>query len=144
MKTSKRLALSLLAGVWLAPAGTGARIPFELLWSGSQFGNGATAAGWVMLDDAVVRNPGWFAGALAWGGFTDLIMTVTGAGTGDGTFTSADFGLVIWDTGGARLDLTAELVGQPTAGSRWGTVPSSGEAGEFNLFRASPEAPKAS
>ena len=117
MKTAKLIILSLLSAAWLAPMASAASISFDLVWSGTPFGNSAAATGVITLDDAVVPNPGTYFGPLAAGGFTDLTITVTDAGAGDGTFTSADFGSITWNTGLAALDLTDELVGQPTLGA---------------------------
>ena len=136
MKTPKLFIWSVLFAAFLTPKTFAAPIVFELVWSGAPFGNGASATGVITLDDAVVANPGSYFGPLAGGGFSDLSFTVTGSGAGDGNFTSADFGSITWNTGGATLDLTHELVGQPTPGAPWGTVPSSGEAGDFNLFNS--------
>jgi hypothetical protein len=53
------------------------------------------------------------------------------------------FGGIHWDTGGATLDLTKELVGQPTGGSPWGTAGKlcAGNAGDFNLVTYSGSGP---
>jgi HYR domain/SdrD B-like domain/PA14 domain/Thrombospondin type 3 repeat len=141
MKTTKLFLLALLSATWFASMSLAAPIQFELVWSGAPFGNSAFASGMVTLDDAIVPNPGSYSGPLAGGGFTDLIMTITGAGADDGTFDSTDFNSISWNTGGGTLDLTEELVGQPTFGLPWGTVPSAGEAGDFNLFSSKAGAP---
>lgn len=80
-----------------------------------------------------------------------LTLTVSNALIGNGTFTLSDFGGIIWNTNGAALDFTKELVGQPTfggLGENWGTVVSAppggfydgtveeptSYGGDFNLF----------
>jgi hypothetical protein len=70
-----------------------------------------------------------------------LQVTVSGATSGNGTFDLTDFSSIAWCTNGARLNLCAELVGQPTRDDPWGT-PSGGDGGDFNLFAATPQAPE--
>jgi hypothetical protein len=48
--------------------------------------------------------------------------------------------MLVWDTRGAALNLSTELVGQPTTAGAWGTP--SGYAGDFNLFNSTPAAPE--
>lgn len=77
-----------------------------------------------------------------------LTLTVSNALIGNGVFTLKDFGGIIWNTNGAKLDFNEDLVGQPTLGVEWGTVVSappggfydgtvevpSRYGGDFNLF----------
>jgi hypothetical protein len=58
-------------------------------------------------------------------------LTISGASTGNGTFTKADFEAVIWNTAFGTLDFSNELIGQTTRDGIWGTH------GEFNLFQSS-------
>jgi hypothetical protein len=51
---------------------------------------------------------------------TDLSLTVSGASSGNGTFALSDFTGMFWSTPVA-LDLSHELVGQPTPYGPWGT-----------------------
>lgn len=65
-----------------------------------------------------------------------LPITVTGASSGNGTFTLADFDTVLlWENSNASLDFTKELAGQATNGDPFGTP--SGNGGDFNLFNRS-------
>ena len=119
---------------------------FDLAWSGASFGNNATATGRITIDDTVLPNP---SRRLIFGfeqfGVTSLTVTVSGAISGNGTFTLADFDDATWDSGdigNATLDLTRELVGQATDGGPWGTQ--NGSAGEFTLFSFDGLAPSAS
>jgi hypothetical protein len=70
---------------------------------------------------------------------TALSLTVSGAGTGNGTFGLGDFSpgalgdTFRWSTNDATLDLTNQLVGQSTPGGPWGTC-FTGACGDFNLF----------
>jgi hypothetical protein len=67
---------------------------------------------------------------------TAFSVTIAGASSGNGTFGLEDFSIV-WSTNGGTLDLTKELIGQPTNGpsgsAPWGTS-QRGDAGEFNLI----------
>ena len=111
-------------------------LTFDLIWSGASLGNSATATGTIIIDEALLPNPGAgvFGDSLANLGITSISITVSGATTGNGTFTNADLPGGAFDTGDALLDLTSELVGQPTAIDPWGT--SNGNGGDFNLFAA--------
>jgi hypothetical protein len=112
---------------------------YNLAWSGSSFGNSASAAGQITLDLTTLPNPGGPAFDL-YNEIQSLTVTVSGAGLGDGTWTKADLGpnsalgtYTYWWTGGGALNLGTELVGQPTVdGGPWGTP--DGNSGDFNLF----------
>ncbi len=59
---------------------------------------------------------------------TDLVLTVSGATSGNGTFGLADYDVWVWDTSGRTLDLTTQLVGQ----GGWGIT-----NGDFILLASS-------
>jgi hypothetical protein len=66
-----------------------------------------------------------------------LTITVTGADAGNGTFGINDFAMLSWSTGGAILDLTQQLVGQPTNIDPWGTPCAAAQqpiCADFNLY----------
>lgn len=151
-------------------------ITFKLTWDGSYFGNTASAVGYFTIDSTVLPNPGNTPSSFsvpnidldpknyitsdpkfnAKSPITDLIkslsLTVTGSGLGDGTYTLDDYsgGGVIWNTNGANLDFSKDLVGQPTQGEVWGTIDSPppgytyptnyttpvSYGGDFNIFDA--------
>ncbi len=112
---------------------------YNLAWSGASFGNSAMATGQITLDLTTLPNPGGPAYDM-YNDITSLTLTVTGASVGNGTWTKADLcpcsalgTYTYWDTGGGALDLTQQLVGQPTVdGGPWGTP--DGLSGDFNFF----------
>ena len=109
-------------------AGNAALIDFNLDWSGRSFGNNAVATGNIVIDDTLLNNPG-FTGGTAW--VNAFSITISGASAGNGTFGLSDFGNIIFSTNVA-LDLTRELVGQPSGSGTWGTT--AGCCGDFNIF----------
>ena len=111
---------------------------FTLNYSGASFGNAATATGQIVIDETLLPNPGSTGGSFA-NYLQNLNLTVSGATTGNGTYSLTDFSTFIWNTNGATLDFTQELVGQASSGSPWGTT--SGPAGDFNLFASTASAP---
>lgn len=112
---------------------------YNLAWSGASFGNDAMATGQITLDLTTLPNPGGPAYDMI-NDIVSLSITVTGATSGNGTWTKTDLAPIsnlgtytYWDTGGGALDLNQELVGQPTAnGGPWGTP--DGLSGDFNFF----------
>jgi hypothetical protein len=110
---------------------------FDLNYSGASFGNAATATGQIVIDETLLPNPGTASGSFSTY-LQSLNLTVFGAASGNGTFSLSDFGTFVWNTNGATLDLTQELVGQATPGSPWGTT----GGGDFNLFASNPIAPE--
>ncbi|MBI3369113.1 MAG: PEP-CTERM sorting domain-containing protein [Burkholderiales bacterium] len=113
LKTSLAAAVLALA----ASASQATFINFELAYSGSSFGNSATASGHIVIDDSILPN---VAGAhlnvsAASLGIVDWSLTVSGAATGNGTFGIADLAPAadgwVWSLT-APLILGSELVGQ--------------------------------
>src|SRR4051812_15594971 len=97
---------------------------FNIAWSGAQFGNTATATGTIDINTALLPNPGadlnsCCSGLSSW--ITGLNITITGANSGNGTFTGSNFQGQYWDTNGGTLDLGTSLIGQSTNGGLWGT-----------------------
>ncbi len=123
-------------------------IDYSATWSGAAFGNNANANAIITVDTSLLANPGnndFFSSPGSFGAaITNVVLTVSGASAGNGTFTNADFSFYVfnWNT---ALNLNAELVGQPqNTGGPWGTNAS--QAGwdgshDFNLFAATVNAP---
>ena len=105
---------------------------FDITYSGASRGNTATAFGTITLEDP--PNPGFSSD---FSKVISLTLTVSGASSGNGTFTKSDFIGWSWATNGSTLDLDAELVGQGTLDLPWGTQNFGGGAGDFQLFAAS-------
>ena len=135
-----RRSIQLAAAVALAClAGTPARADvfgtFNLAWSGASFSNGARATGQIVIDLTTITNPGSeLANSSLSPWIQSISVTVTGASSGNGTFSTTDFWKDWWSTGGATLNLATQLVGQPVAGGTWGPPDVSSTYGEFNLF----------
>lgn len=110
-------------------------ITFNFAYSGQ----GATAVGSVTFESTLLANPGSNDFLLPNPAVLDLTVTVAGASTGNGTFGIGSFTEIDFDTGGATLNLSQELVGQATPGGPWGTP--TGCCGDFNLFTSGPPAP---
>lgn len=115
---------------------------FDFTYSGDSFGNTASATGSITIDTTVLDsvnyndNTGVFLGGAANPFVSALNITITGASSGNGTYTLADFDdVVLWENSATPLDFTKELVGQATSGDPWGTP--NGNGGDFNLFNFS-------
>ncbi len=122
--------LALIAGFVSLPGTARAAIHvFYITYSGASSSNTATAFGTITLQDP--PNPG---SSSDFSKVTSLTLTVSGASSGNGTFTKSDFIGWNWATNGATLDLDAELVGQSTPDLPWGTQNFGGGAGDFQLF----------
>jgi hypothetical protein len=84
-------------------------IRFDLSYTG--LNNPATGAGYVVLDDTVLPNPGLVTGTAGVVGVVEISLTVSGASSGNGTFGLADFDEYTWRADPA-VNLGAELVDQ--------------------------------
>ncbi len=139
MKSLLRIPLAGITFLVAASVQANAGQVFDLTYSGAAFDNGATATATITLEIPNINNPGTtdqnpsqFV--------SDFSITITGASSGNGTFGFSDFngsstlGGFYLQTNGGVLDFGRQLVGQPTSGMPWGSVPSTGQAGDFNIF----------
>ncbi len=136
-------------------------ITYDLTYSGATFLNSAVATGSISFDDSILPNgPTSLANvSAATLGVVDWSLTVTGASTGNGTFSQADLELVPGQENGwiwilsAPINLATELVGQvgfndfnwcaatsscgnplPPGGNATFTIRTSGETGDQLLL----------
>ena len=138
-KLGKVLCLATLLGAGSQAHAT--MMTFNFAFDGLSFGNSAKAFGAITLDDQLFRD------ALDLPGFRisvsdplvqDLHLDLTGASSGNGHYGKSDFdSFILQSTAG--LDLSKELVGQPTSGNAWGT--DDYDSGDFNLFGNGDTAP---
>jgi hypothetical protein len=104
----------MVSALVLSAAGAASATPitYTLSYSGSPFGNSATAVGTITLDDALLPNPGSQVNVTAATlGITDFSITVSGASSGNGTFGLAQVTNWIWIVS-APINLQQQLVGQ--------------------------------
>jgi len=110
-------------------------------WSGSQFGNTATATGHFDISPTISSD---FAIAPFSADFHLIDLTISGATSGNGTFSESDFtGFVFaFDS---PLDFSHELVGQMMSnGCTFGNFVNpcyDGASGDFNLFSGTAGSP---
>jgi len=133
MKTkSTSIALLVLAGLITSTVTANAVTTFNIKYSGASFGNNASAVGTITLNDSVLTqlNPNYNTSVVG------LSLTISGASSGNGTFTASDFSSWYWNTAGTSLDYSKDLVGQTLQnGGKWGDNPIlSTTFGDFNLF----------
>jgi len=128
---------------------------FYLDWSGIEHNNQAEAHGWLTVYSEAgskFTNTAENVWLLPFDDVVDFSVTVSGAGSGNGTFRLSDFEFFMWSTKAAGvwpddtpqelmaytatgLDLSLELVGQATSGGPWGSNHSADAlGGDFNLF----------
>jgi hypothetical protein len=140
MKT--RLLCTALVGLTLfgvAPASAALR-SYRATWSGASLGNTAQAVATVVIDDALLLNPGSSSSNFGAPGaaVTSFSITVFGASAGNGTWTTSDFSnyfLRIAD----GLILFTNWVGQPDGLTTWGDPVAF--SNDFNVFNSTAGAP---
>lgn len=139
MRLGKGLLFSCGALLALATSATAASRDFVIHWSS----NGtASAVGTMTIDDAVFLNPGDNnSSMIPW--VTAFSVTITGASSGNGTFSLADFSYILLQTNGCTLDLDQPLLGQNNGGL-FDPVGMGGMGGDFNVFAGTPSAPDGS
>ena len=146
IKMTKRFVTALVGLVLLsvmAEAAMAIPLTFDFLYSGAPNGNSATASGYITFKDGLPQNP-TVGSTSYYFGANDMLafsMIVSGASSGNGTYSIGNFSQIYWSTNGATLDLTSQLVGQTVSpGHLWGTGGDS-LAGDFNVFGSTPSAP---
>lgn len=136
--------LMLLAVVLLTATGGRAYadvVTFDLEWS-PEYGT-ATATGYITIDTDDLPNPGAINSPNTMPTWVkDIQMTVENSAVRNGTYVFSDFRGISWDTEGGTLDLTKELVGQPTSWRPWGSS-STFDSGDFSLWTINPDVPEA-
>jgi hypothetical protein len=133
VKTKSILTLIVTAGLTSFAAHANAVTTFRIQYSGASFGNNASAVGTITLDETLLAyEPNVSVRSST--SILGLSLTVSGASSGNGTFTASDFGSMGWSTGtgGATLNLNIELVGQSGWGS--GSRTMDGVSGVFDLY----------
>jgi hypothetical protein len=98
-------------------------------------------SGSITFESTLLPNPGSDFFDLPASAVLALDVTVTGATSGNGHFTLADFSGITYNTGGGTLNFAQQLVGQAIPGGTWGDP--SLENADFNLFNSAPTAPTA-
>ena len=135
-------ALILLTATLMATSAFAAMQTLNIQWSGAGFGNKATATGAITFDNTKlpqIGNPGFIS--LPATSVTSLTITITGAASGNGTYSLTDFYGLNFSTPKA-LNMSAQLVGQTLAnGITFGSLQPNFSAGDFNLFGQSASAP---
>jgi len=114
---------------------------YDITWSGAPFGNGASATGYITVDDTLPSLGGSNQIDFPTADVTGLSITITGADAGNGTFGLSDFAsFIFWSP--TALNLTEQLICQPVSGGKdfYGD-PDGGGGGDFNLFGATSTAP---
>jgi hypothetical protein len=133
MQAFRLVFIGLFVLLSLTQGSLGAVVSFNLVWTPA-FGS-VSAVGTISLDDSLLPNPGSsYTGTAPVVSFS---MTVSGSTSKDGTYTLSDYTTFVWNTDGATLDLTRELIGQPTSTGTWGV-----DKGDFNfsVFSSAPSA----
>ena len=139
--------ITLLSLLFITSIATAAPQRFNFLFA--ENGGTAQAEGYIVLEMALISNPGNSGSLIPDPRILDLYVEVTGTSGGDGIFTLNDFRSFAFGTGSLALDFSRELVGQPTGNGTWGTLGGAPETygldgigpggeGDFNLFRPRP------
>lgn len=125
-----------LAALVFATTAHAEMINIRAEWSGSAYGNGASAVATFTLDTSQITNPGFssFSGASFLSTFQNFQITVTNASAGNGVYTTSDYGTIFLNTSTGTLDFNSELVGQSTPSGAWGSDAFPTTVGDFNFF----------
>lgn len=120
---------------------------YFLVWSGTSQGNSASAHALLTIDDALFPTSSPLTLLTPGIEITDFQIEVSGADSDDGFFQLSDYSAFTWSTTATdhtpvSLDLSQELVGQPTLGGPWGSTQDyESSTGDFNLIANNDYAP---
>lgn len=126
-----------VVAMFFAGAAFAVPLTFNFVYSGAKASpaNGSTITGSITFDSTLMSNPGVYGAPLP----LALDVTVSGAASGNGHFTLADFNHIAFDTGNGTLNFAQQLVGQAISGGTWGDP--SLQTADFNLFGNTNTAP---
>jgi hypothetical protein len=148
MKIFKLLALTTALSMSYAAPSFASTI--YVTWSGASFSNTATATGIITIDNSLLPEVGSQTEfSLPNAAISELVITVSGASSGNGTFGLNDFeGISFATPSSLNLSTGSQLIGQSlTNGCAYGIstgICDGGNAGDFNLLGANATAPNAS
>jgi len=122
---------------------------YDLSWSAAP---GSTASVSAVMTLDLTTLPDTSAGSNIVDSVTALTLTVTGASSGNGTFSLSDYNgpggqLFMWTPGVTSLNMEEQLVGQPVTNQcgpgtvGWGTTPGINCSGDFDPIPSSSDAP---
>jgi hypothetical protein len=100
---------------------------FDFAYSGAPYDNSGTATGTVTFDmtQLTANGPIDYWGPLANSNVvTNFSITLSGYGPFNGTYGESYFSDIYFNSGGANLNFSTQLVTQPTSTSTWGTMTS--------------------
>jgi hypothetical protein len=138
---------AIVAVLFGSPLSAATMTTFDLEWSGASFGNSAVATGYVTVDTSALPQLGSSGATVNLPSplVAGLLVTISGASSGNGTF--GDFAFLYFYTPSSadNLDLSKNLIGQTLAnGCSFGTSTGAcgnGNSGDFNIFGNGPPAP---
>jgi hypothetical protein len=129
-----RLIVLVVGLLLVAPALYAGNLTFYLAWTGDA--NPATATGQLVVDAQTWANMITFSTShnddYLSSNFVSFSVTISGASSGNGTFTLPDFSdFAVWGAG-ANFNYSQNLVGQAAGDSYWGNPDAN--SGDFNAF----------
>jgi len=115
-------------------------VKFDVTWRDADGGSAAATATFTMWTNFIpaynpAANPNTPFHFITMDEVQSLVVTVTGAGAGNGTFGKSDFTAMDFSFSGVLTSFNGQLLGQ---GFTPGTGPFGGEQSDFNLFTNTP------